>query len=146
MNYNRFSEKWRKKLEPYLQAEQKRNWEEVYTFYKFHKDDKAKKDNMIVLSEGVWLIIDDVVITSERFRKIRGITKNDVYYDGNYPTIYTAYAFGSLCTKFIIDRHMIDLTIIDKDKRQEALLKFIEETTGISDNTLPEVPKGILKL
>lgn len=146
MNYNRFSEKWRKKLEPYLQAEQKHNWEEVYTFYKFGKDDRAKKDNLIILSEGVWLIIDDVFVTSERFRKIRGITKNDIYYDGNYPTIYPAYSLGSLCTKFIIDRHMIDLTIIDKDKRQEALLKFIEETTGISDNTLPEVPKGILKL
>lgn len=146
MNYNRFSKKWRKKLEPYLQAEQKRNWEEIYKFYAFDKNDRAKQDNLIVLSEGVWLIIDDVFVTSERFRKIRAISKNDVYYDGNYPSIYTAYALGSLYTKFIIDGHMIDLTMDDKDNRQEALLKFIEETTGITDNALPAVPKGILKL
>lgn len=146
MNYNRFSEKWQKKLEHYLQAEQKRNWEEVYKFYAFDKNDRAKQDNLIVLSEGIWLIIDDVFVTSDRFRKIRAVSKNDVYYDGMYPTIYTAYSLGSLYTRFIIDGHMIDLTMVDKDNRQEALLKFIEETTGISDNALPAVPKGILKL
>ena len=146
MNYNRFSKEWQDKLEPCLRAEQKRSWEEIYKFYAFYNNDRAKQDNLIVLSEGVWLIIDDVFITADRFRKIRAITNNDVYYDGMYPTIYTAYALGSLYSRFIIDGHVMDLTMVDKDNRQEALLKFIEETTGISDNTLPAVPKGILKL
>ena len=146
MNYNRFSKEWQDKLEPCLRAEQRRTWDDVYRFYNFSRNNRAKEDNLIVLSEGVWLIIDEALITSNRFRKIRGITKTDVYYDGMYPTIFTAYALGSLYSRFIIDGHVMDLTMVDKDNRQEALLKFIKETTGISDNTLPEVPKGILKL
>ena len=142
MNYTKFSTEWQQKLEPYLQANQGVNWDEIYKFYDFDKNDRAKQDNLIVLSEGVWMKIDDVY----GFRKIRGITKSDVYYDSTYPDFYSAYSLGGLYTRFVIDGNILDLTLVDKHERQTKLLEFIKQTTGISDNALPVVPKGILKL
>ena len=146
MNYNRYSIEWQDKLNPYLNAVQGRTWEDTVNCFHFDDEQRVKNENLVILSEGVWVEIDVLFSTSTKLRKIRGITKNDVYYDGDYKGIYNCLGLGSLSHVFKIDDHVIDLDNVTPSKRQEKLLAFIKDYTGITDERLPPVPKGILKI
>lgn len=146
MNYNRYSIEWQDKLNLYLNAVQGRTWEDTVRYFHFNDEQHAKNENLVILSEGVWMEIDVLYSNSTKLRKIRGVTKNDVYYDGDYKGIYNCLGLGSLSHIFRIDEHTIDLNDVPLNNRQEKLLKFIEQYSGITDNSLPAVPKGILKI
>lgn len=146
MNYNRYSIEWQNKLNPYLNAVQGRTWEDAITLFRFYDKQRVKDENLVILSEGVWIEIDVLFSTATKLRKIRGVTKNDVYYDGDYKGIYNCLGLGSLSHVFKIDDHEIDLDNVTPSKRQEKLLAFIKDYTGITDERLPSVPKGILKI
>lgn len=146
MNYNRYSIEWQDKLSLYLDAIQVHTWEDTVRYFHFDDEQHAKNENLVILSEGVWMEIDVLFSNSKKLRKIRGVTKNDVYYDGDYRGIYNCLGLGSLSHVFRIDDHTIDLNNVPLNKRQEQLLKFIEQYSGITDERLPAVPKGILKI
>lgn len=146
MNYNRYSIEWQNRLNPYLNAIQVRTWEDTVREFRFYDEQHVKNENLVILSEGVWIEIDVLFSTSTKLRKIRGITKNDVYYDGDYEGIYNCLGLGSLSHIFGIDDHKIDLNNVPPSKRQDELLAFIKDYTGITDERLPPVPKGILKI
>jgi hypothetical protein len=146
MNYNRYSIEWQDKLNPYLNAVQGRTWEDTITMFHFDIEEQVKNENLVILSEGVWMEIDILFSNSKKLRKIRGVTKNDVYYDGDYKGIYNCLGLGSLSHVFRIDDHKIDLNDIPPNRRQDELLAFIKDYSGITDERLPPVPKGILKI
>ena len=146
MNYSRYSIEWQDKLNPYLNAVQGRTWEDTITMFHFDNEEQVKNENLVILSEGVWMEIDILFSNSKKLRKIRGITKNDVYYDGDYKGIYNCLGLGSLSHVFRIDDHKIDLNDIPPNRRQDELLAFIKDYSGITDERLPPVPKGILKI
>lgn len=142
MNYNRFSKEWQNKLKPFLKAEQRRNWNDIVKLYKFDKESIVKSSQLTVLSEGVWVEIVDY----DEFRKFRGITRGDIYYDGDFARIYSTSNI-SHHHKFRIDNQEIDLRGFTPSLQTKAkLLEFIKKATGITDEVLPEVPKGILKI
>lgn len=90
--------------------------------------------------------IDVLGSTDTMLRKIRAVIKNDVYYDGRYKGFWNSLRLGSLNHVFRIDGHGIDLTDVPLHRRQDELLTFIKDHTGIADDSLPPVPKGILKI
>ena len=145
MNFNRYSKEWLDRLNPCLNAVQDRTWEDTATL--FQLDERhAKNQNLVILSEGVWTEINALCSTDTIIRKIRAVTKDDVYYDGDRKGFWTALRLGSLNHVFRIDRHKIDLTDVPPDRRQDELLAFIKNNNGITDGPLPPVPKGILKI
>lgn len=146
MNYNRYSIEWQDKLNPYLNAVQGRTWEDTITMFHFDNEEQVKNENLVILSEGVWMEIDVLYSPTTKLRKIRGVTKNDVYYDGDYKGIYNCLGLGSLSHVFRIDDHKIDLNNVPPNRRQDELLAFIKDYSGITDDRLPPVPKGILKI
>ena len=146
MNYNRYSIEWQDKLNPYLNAVQDRTWEDTIRMFHFDDEQHAKDGNLVILSEGVWMEIDILFSNSKKLRKIRGVTKDDVYYDGDYKGIYNCLGLGSLSHVFRIDDYKIDLNNVPLNRRQDELLAFIKDNTGITDERLPPVPKGILKI
>lgn len=145
MNFNGYSKEWLDRLNPYLNAVQDRTWEDTATLFQLDER-RAKNQNLVILSEGVWTEIDVLCSTDTMLRKIRAVTKDDVYYDGDRKGFWTALRLGSLNHVFRIDRHKIDLTDVPPDRRQDELLAFIKNNNGIADGPLPTVPKGILKI
>lgn len=142
MNYNRFSKEWQNKLKPFLKAEQCRTWDDIAKMYGFDKESVVKSSQLTVLSEGVWVEIVDYL----EFRKFRGITSCNIYYDGDFANIYST-SYISHRHKFRINNQEIDLrTYMPSEGTKAKLLEFIKKATGISDEVLPEVPKGILKI
>lgn len=142
MNYNKFSKEWQDRLKPFLRAKQCRTWDDIAKMYGFNKESVVKSWQLSVLSEGVWVEIVDY----EEFRKFRGITRNDIYYDGDFANIYST-SYISHRHVFRIDDQVIDLRNSTPSPETRAkLLEFIKNATGISDEVLPEVPKGILKI
>lgn len=146
MNYNRYSREWLNKLNPYLDAIQNRTWEDVVKHFRFDIEQHVKRENLVILSEGVWMEIDILFSNRTKIRKIRAISKNDVYYDGDYLDFYDCLGLGSLNHIFKIDDHSLDLRDISGNEQQDKLLAFIEQYSGITDESLPPVPKGILKI
>lgn len=142
MNYNRFSKEWQDRLKPFLKAKQGRTWDDIARMYGFNKESTVKSSQLTVLSEGVWVEIVDF----EEFRKFRGITNNDIYYDGDFANLYST-SYISHRHLFRIDGQEIDLrNSMPSAETRAKLLEFIKKASGISDEVLPEVPKGILKI
>ena len=142
MNYNRFSKAWQNELKPFLEAKQRRTWERVVEMYGFDKESTVESSQLTVLSEGVWVEIVDIA----EFRKFRGITNSYIYYDGDFSNIYST-SYISHRHKFRIDNQEIDLrSSMPSAESKAKLLEFIKKATRITDEVLPEVPKGILKI
>jgi len=142
MNYNRFSKEWQNKLKPFLKAKQHRTWNDIVKMYGFDKESVVKSSQLTVLSEGVWVEIVDF----KEFRKFRGITSYDIYYDGDFANLYST-SYISHRHKFRIDNQEIDLrAYMPSEEAKAKLLEFIKKASGITDEVLPEVPKGILKI
>ena len=112
----------------------------------FGRQTGRQKENLVVLSEGVWTEINILCSTDTMLRKIRAVTKNNVCFDGSYKGLWYSLCLGSLNHVFRIDTHKIDLTDVPLYRRQDELLTFIKDRAGIADGTLPPVPKGILKI
>lgn len=146
MNFNRYSKEWLDRLNPYLNAVQDRTWEDAVALFRLDDRQVAKNQNLIILSEGVWTEINVLCSTDTMLRKIRAVTKNNVCYDGSYKGLWYTLCLGSLNHVFRIDGHRIDLTGVPLHRRQDELLAFIKDHSGITDGTLPPVPKGILKI
>ena len=146
MRFNRYSKEWLDRLNPYLNAVQDRTWEDTMALFRLHGEQVAKKQNLVVLSEGVWMEFNLLCSTDMVLRKIRAVTKNDVCYDGSYKGFWHSLRLGSLNHVFRIDGHKIDLTDVPLHRRQDELLAFIKDHSGITDDPLPSVPKGILKI
>lgn len=146
MNFNRYSKEWLDRLNPYLNAVQDRTWEYAMASLGLGGKQVAKSQNLVVLSEGVWMELNSLYSTDTMLRKIRAVTKDDVYYDGDRKGFWTTLRLGSLNHVFRIDGHKIDLTDVPLRRRQDELLAFIKDHSGITDERLPPVPKGILKI
>ena len=149
MNFNGYSKEWLDRLNPYLNAVQDRTWEDTVTFFHLDDEERTKNENLVFLSEGVWAEIGVSFMSflpHTIIRKIRAVTKNDVYYDGDRKGFWTTLHLGALNHVFIIDGHKIDLGDVNLDRRQDELLAFIKDNSGTADEPLPPVPKGILKL
>ena len=146
MRFNGYSKEWLDRLNPYLNAVQDRTWEDTMALFRLHSEQVVKKQNLVVLSEGVWMEIDVLGSTDTMLRKIRAVTKNDVCYDGRYKGFWHSLRLGSLNHVFRIDGHKIDLTDVPFHRQQDELLAFIKDHSGITDERLPPVPKGILKI
>ena len=58
MNFNGYSKEWLDRLNPYLNAVQDRTWEDTVTVFRLDDKRVAKKHNLVVLSEGVWMEIN----------------------------------------------------------------------------------------
>ena len=146
MNYNRYSQEWRDKLSLYLDAIQVRTWEDAVQYFRFYDEQRVKDENLVILSEGVWMEISRLFNDGWHFEKVRCITEHDVYFDGSDFT--GSIAMGSLDHIFKIDGHELDIRrpIYRGKTKQELLLDFINTYAGVSDNRLPPVPKGILKV
>ena len=146
MNFNRYSKEWLDRLNPYLNAVQDCTWEHAMASLRLDDKRVAKSQNLVVLSEGVWMEVNPLYSTDMVLRKIRAVTKNDVYYDGRYKGFWHSLRLGSLNHVFRIDGYKIDLTDVPLRRRQDELLAFIKDHSGITDERLPPVPKGILKI
>ena len=146
MNFNRYSKEWLDRLNPYLNAVQDRTWEYVMASLHLHDRQVAERQNLVVLSKGVWMEINALCSADTILRKIRAVTKNDVCYDGSYEGLWHSLHLGSLNHVFRIDGDKIDLTDVPLHRRQDELLTFIKDHSGITDDSLPPVPKGILKI
>ena len=146
MNFNRYSKEWLDRLDPYFNAAQDCTWEYAMASLGLGDKQVAKSQNLVVLSEGVWMEFNLLCSTDMVLRKIRAVTKNDVCYDGSYKGFWHSLRLGSLNHVFRIDGHRIDLTGVPLHRRQDELLAFIKDHSGIADDPLPSVPKGILKI
>ena len=146
MNFNRYSKEWLDRLDPYFNAVQDCTWEYAMALLGLGDKQVAKSQNLVVLSEGVWMEFNLLCSTDMVLRKIRAVTKNDVCYDGRYKGFWHSLHLGSLNHVFRIDGHKIDLTDVPLHRQQDELLAFIKDHSGITDERLPPVPKGILKI
>ena len=75
VNSDRYSKEWLDRLNPYLNAVQDRTWEDAVALFRLDDRQVAKKENLVVLSEGVWTEIDVLCSTDTMLRKIRAVTK-----------------------------------------------------------------------
>lgn len=140
MNY---SQAWQDKLNYYNGLEQTSKWETIIAKGYVHIND-SKAENLIFLKKPVWVEIHDMV-GSRPFRKIKAISKYNVYFDGFYDGLGNSPALGCIHKwDYTIDGHKLDLNNARaQDNNQELLLNFIKQ---YSDAFYEPVPKGILKI
>ena len=143
----RYSDSWLGKIRVSSNFQQRYTWNEICERYCFDKDHIKKHYKAVILDEGVWMEISRLFNDGWYFEKVRCITEHDVYFDGSDFT--GSIAMGSLDHIFKIDGHELDIRrpLENTEKtKQELLLDFINTYAGVSDNRLPQVPKGILKI
>ena len=143
MNY---TSEWQNKIDSLEKTPKEYEWEQIAKWYHFDNKDYAKSRNLTVFNRGVWIEIDELDRVSWKYRKVRALTENDVFYDGWYYTINNCSSLGSFNHIFKIDEASIDLRGERDGRARKILLEFIKKYSGVSDEELPPVPKGILKL
>ena len=143
----RYSSSWLGKISANSRFYQQLTWDDICKRYCFDNDNIKKVHKVVILDEGVWMEISRLFRDGWYFEKVRCITEHDVYFDGS--DFCGSIAMGSLDHIFKIDGHVLDIrhTLENTEKtKQELLLDFINTYAGVSDNRLPPVPKGILKI
>lgn len=143
----RYSEDWLAKISSTPFYEKRMSWDDVYKYYHFDNPRVRDEQKVVIFPEGVWMEISRLFNDGWYFEKVRCITKDNVYFDGSDST--NSLAMGSLSHVFRIDGHELDIRHLPETTaktRQELLLDFINTYAGVSDNRLPPVPKGILKI
>lgn len=82
---------------------------------------------------------------TDPFRKIKAISRYDVYFDGTYKGLSDSIDLGRIHGwDYTIDGHTLDLNRARlQDDNQEKLIEFLKL---YSDAFIPPVPKGILKI
>jgi hypothetical protein len=143
MNY---TSKWQNKIDNLEKNPKEYEWEQIAKWYHFDNKDYAESCNLTVFNHGVWLEIDELDRVSWKYRKVRALTEDDVFYDGWYYTINNCSSLGSFNHIFKIDKASIDLRGKNDRIARKMLLEFIKKYSGVSDEELPPLPKGILKL
>ena len=145
----RYSEEWLNKINSQTPYTPRYTWNEIIKYYNFDNEGERQYQNLVILSEGVWMEISKFFTNAKEydFIKIRAVTKNNVIFDGadRDGTI----SMGSIDHIFRIDGNQVDLQKLpdsSKKTKQEILLDFIKEYSDAHDDRLPKVPKGILKI
>lgn len=141
MNY---SLAWQEQLNYHNSLRQKYDWAYVVDHLNLKDPKNDKAENLIILNKPVWVEIHQMV-SNDPFRKIKAISKYNVYFDGVYEGMSYSLALGCLHGwDYTIDGHKLDLNDAYKeDNNQEKLLGFIKR---YSDGFYEPVPKGILKI
>lgn len=143
MNY---TTEWQNKIDLLEKNPKEHNWEEICKWYQFDNKDCAKTCKLTVFNRGVWLEIDELDRVSWKYRKVRALTEDNVFYDGWYFTINNTSSLGSFNHVFQIDKASIDLRGEPDGRAKKMLCEFIKKYGGVFDEDLPAIPKGILKL
>lgn len=141
MNY---SQDWQDKLDYHNSIPQKYDWDYLVSNEKLYDPSNERAKNLIILNKPVWVSIHQMV-GSDPFRKIKAISKYNVYFDGSYKGMSSSFALGCLHGwYYIIDGHVLDLSNARKeDNNQERLINFIKT---YSDGFYEPIRKGILKI
>lgn len=140
MNY---SQAWQDKLNLHNSLPQVLDWET--TIAKKYVDlTHSKATNLIFLNNPVWIEIHSMC-SIDPFRKIKAISKYNVYFDGTYKDRSNSCALGCIHGwYYIIDGHTLDLSNERaQDNNQERLIDFIKTYTN---GFYKPVRKGILKI
>lgn len=140
MNYSR---EWQDKLNLHNGLPQVLDWETAIA-KKYVNLDDSRAANLIFLNNPVWIEIH-TMCGIDPFRKIKAISKYNVYFDGTYKGLSCFFGLGCLHGwDYTIDGHTLDLKRARRqDDNQEKLIEFLKL---YSDAFIPPVPKGILKI
>lgn len=140
MNYSR---EWQDKLNFHNGLHQVLDWETAVA-EKYVDLEHSKATDIIFLDKPVWIEIHTMCGT-DPFRKIKAVSKYNVYFDGTYKGRSCSCALGCIHGwDYTIDGHKLDLKHARKqDDNQEKLIEFLRL---YSDAFIPPVPKGILKI
>lgn len=140
MNY---SQEWQDKLNLHNSLPQVLDWETGIA-KKYVDLNHSKATNLIFLNNPVWIEIH-TMCSIDPFRKIKAISKYNVYFDGTYKDRSNSFALGCIHGwDYTIDGHTLDLNHARcQDDNQEKLIEFLKL---YSDAFIPPVPKGILKI
>lgn len=140
MNY---SQAWQDKLNFHNSLQQELDWETVIN-NKYVDLNNSKATDIIYLNKPVWVEIRQM-IGSDPFRKIKAISKYNVYFDGTFKGCSNSCALGCLHGwYYIIDGHVLDLSNARaEDNNQEKLIDLIKT---YSDAFYKPITKGILKI
>ena len=139
----KYSQEWQDKLNLHNSLPQVLDWET--TIAKKYVDlDNSKATNLIFLNNPVWIEIHSMC-SVDPFRKIKAISKYNVYFDGTYKDRSNSCALGCIHGwAYIIDGHILDLSNERaQDNNQERLIDFIKTYTN---GFYEPVRKGILKI
>lgn len=143
MNY---TSEWQNKIDSLEKNPKEYEWEQIAKWCHFDNKDYAESCNLTVFNHGVWLEIDELDRVSWKYRKVRALTEDNIFYDGCYYTINNRSSLGSFNHVFKIDNASIDLRGKNDRIARKMLLEFIKKYSDVSDEELPPVPKGILKI
>lgn len=140
MNYSR---EWQDKLNLHNSLPQVLDWETAIA-EKYVDLNNSKATNLVFLNNPVWIEIH-TMRGIDSFRKIKAISKYDVYFDGTYEGLSSTFSLGCLYGwDYTIDGHTLDLNRMRlQGDNQEKLIEFLRLYT---DAFFPPVPKGILKI
>lgn len=140
MNY---SQKWQDKLNFYNGLRQTMDWE-TFIDTKYVDLNRWMATDIVFLDNPVWVEIHHLIGHSP-FRKIKAVSKYDVYFDGAYDKLSQSCSLGCINTwTYTIDGHTLDLTgAFVQENNQQKLIDFIKK---YSDGFMPQIPKGILKI
>ena len=139
----KYSQEWQDKLNLHNSLPQVLDWET--TIAKKYVDlNNSKATNLIFLNNPVWIEIH-TMYSHDPFRKIKAISKYNVYFDGTYKDRSNSCALGCIHGwDYTIDGHTLDLNYARvEDNNQERLIDFIK---AYSDGFYDPIPKGILKI
>ena len=140
MNYSR---EWQDKLNFHNGLPQVLDWETAVD-KKYVNLENSEATNLIFLNNPVWVEIH-AMCGIDPFRKIKAVSKYDVYFDGTYKGLPSSFGLGRLHGwDYTIDGHTLDLNYArEEENNQEKLIEFLRL---YSDAFIPPVPKGILKI
>ena len=138
-----YSKEWQDKLNLHNGLPQVLDWETAIA-KKYVNPENSKATNLIFLNNPVWIEIH-TMCGIDPFRKIKAISKYNVYFDGTYKGLSSFIGLGRLHGwDYTIDGHTLDLNRARlQDDNQEKLIEFLKLYT---DAFIPPVPKGILKI
>lgn len=141
----RYSEDWLAKIRSIPFYEKRMSWDDVYKYYHFDNEQTRKEEKVVIFPEGIWMEISRQYSRDNYdFIKIKAISLDDLFFDGSDRD--GTISMGSLYHIFKIDDHSLNLKEISRNEQQDKLLAFIEQYSGITDERLPPIPKGILKI
>ena len=140
MNYSR---EWQDKLNLHNGLPQVLDWETAIA-KKYVNLDDSRATNLIFLNNPVWIEIHEMC-GWDLFRKIKAVSKYNVYFDGTYKDLSESFSLGCIHGwDYTVDGHTLDLNRARlQDDNQEKLIEFLKLYI---DAFIPPVPKGILKI
>ena len=139
----KYSQEWQDKLNLHNSLQQALDWETIIA-QKYVDLNSSKATNIIFLNNPIWIEIHDMY-SHDPFRKIKAISKYNVYFDGTFKGRSSSCALGCIHNwDYTIDGHKLDLNRARiEDNNQERLIDFIKT---YSDAFYEPIPKGILKI